>query len=74
MDGNILVTIITNLMTFITGNFGKSMCVLLIIFSGVMWWFKKFNTGTAVSIVGGTALVFGAAYFGTTIFGITVGG
>lgn len=71
MDGNILVTIIKNLITFITGDFGKSLCILLIIFAGVMWWFKKFNTGTAVAIVGGTALIFGAGYFGQHIFNIS---
>ena len=73
MGDNPLLKILTNIVQFIQGETGKVLCLLVILISGICWWFnvgdkKKVFVGAIV----GTVFVFSGAWIASHFLGIKV--
>lgn len=56
-----LGTLVTNIQTFLTGAFGRSIATIAVIVMGMMAMFGKLQWEHAIKVIIGIAIVFGAA-------------
>lgn len=66
-------SILTNILTFLTGPFGQTLAVLGIIGIGIAWMFGRASLGLVAGVIGGIVIMFGASYIGNQLTGGTAG-
>ncbi|BAK85227.1 secretion system type IV pilin subunit VirB2 [Gluconobacter thailandicus F149-1 = NBRC 100600] len=67
--GSTPTQMINNICTFILGDFGKSIAVVVLAAAGLMLAFGRLSLGIFAGMVGGILLMFGAAYLGSMVTG-----